>query len=84
MTADLNLKRPDTSPSGECGDHDFDVLADDVVVGRIMKTQVAPRAKPWFWGIGHKHLKGRSPPTYGYEATRGDALAAFGKSWRLE
>jgi hypothetical protein len=46
MRADLNLKRPDTSPSREWGDHDFDVLADDVVVGRIMKTQVAP-PKPW-------------------------------------
>ena len=82
MTADLNLKRPDRSPSREWGDHDFDVLADDVVVGRIMKTQVAPRAKPWFWGIGHNHLKGRSPPTYGYEATRDDAMTAFAKSWR--
>jgi hypothetical protein len=82
MTADLNLKRPDTSPSREWGDHDFDVLADDVVVGRIMKTQVAPRAKPWVWGIGHNRLKGRSPPTYGYEATRDDAMAAFAKSWR--
>jgi hypothetical protein len=76
------LKRASPSrPSGELDDHDFDVLADDVVVGRIMKMQVAPRAKPWFWGIGHSHLKGRSPPMYGYEATREDALAAFTKSW---
>jgi len=82
MTADLNLKRPDTSSSREWGDHDFDVLADDVVVGRIMKTQIAPPAKPRFWGIGHNHLKGRSPPTYGYEATREAAMAAFAKSWR--
>jgi hypothetical protein len=48
---DLNLKRPDTSPSREWGDHDFDVLAGDVVVGRIMKTQVAPPASRGFGGL---------------------------------
>jgi hypothetical protein len=72
---------PASRPSGGLDDDD-DVLADGVVVGRIMKMQVAPRAKPWFWGIGHSHLKGRSPPTYGYEATREAAMAAFAKSWR--
>jgi hypothetical protein len=66
----LILKR---APVGDNQD-DYDVLADDVVVGRIMKMQVTPRAKPWFWGIGHSHLDGRSPPTYGYEATRHDAV----------
>ena len=74
----LILKR---APTGDNQD-DYDVLADDVVVGRVMKMQVAPRAKPWFWGIGHSQLKGHLPPTYGYEATRDDALAAFAKSWR--
>src|SRR5262249_8817232 len=38
VTLQLTLKRASTSrPSGEWNDDDFDVLADGVVVGRIMK-----------------------------------------------
>jgi hypothetical protein len=40
----LILKRASASrPSGEWNDDDFDVLADGVVVGRIMRTAAAPR-----------------------------------------
>jgi hypothetical protein len=39
----LILKRASASrSSGEWNDDDFDVLADGVVVGRIMKTATAP------------------------------------------
>ena len=35
-------------PSGEWSDDDFDVLADGVVVGRIMKiTAAVPDDAPW-------------------------------------
>jgi hypothetical protein len=39
----LMLKRASTSrSSGEWNDHDYDVLADGVVVGRIMKAAAVP------------------------------------------
>jgi hypothetical protein len=47
MTA-LLLKRASASrPSGECNEDDFDVLADGVVVGCIMKAAAAPIGTPW-------------------------------------
>jgi hypothetical protein len=47
----LILKRASTSrPSGEWDDDDFDVLADGVVVGRIMLVHAAPVGTPW---MGH-------------------------------
>ena len=40
----LILKRASASrPSGEWSDDDYDVLADSVPVGRIMKATAAPR-----------------------------------------
>jgi len=42
----LILKRASVSrPSGEWNDDDYDVLADGVVVGRIMKAAAAPQGK---------------------------------------
>jgi hypothetical protein len=39
----LLLKRASASgPSGEWNDDDYDVLADGIVVGRIMKAKVVP------------------------------------------
>ena len=44
----LILKRAAASrSSGEWNDDDFDVLADDVVVGRIIKAAAAPVDAPW-------------------------------------
>jgi len=43
----LTLKRASASrPSGEWNDDDYDVLADGVVVGRILKVNAAA-AMPW-------------------------------------
>jgi hypothetical protein len=43
----LILKRASASrPSGEWNDDDFDVLADGVVVGRIMKVHSLPLLAP--------------------------------------
>jgi hypothetical protein len=40
------LKRASASrPSGEWDDHDFDVFADDIVVGRIMKAAASPEVR---------------------------------------
>jgi hypothetical protein len=66
-------------PSGEWNDDDYDVLADGVVVGRIMKGSAAPEGLPWFWTLAFGHHEDRTP-THGYEATREAAMAAFAKS----
>jgi len=77
----LILKRASASrPSGEWDDDDFDVLADGVVVGRIMKTEAAPVGSPWMWTLMFGYHGDRTP-THGYAATREDAMAAFAKSW---
>jgi len=62
---------------------DYDVLADGVVVGRIMKAYAAQVGSPWFWTLGYGYHRARSP-THGYAETRGAAMAAFAKSWRRE
>jgi hypothetical protein len=77
----LILKRVVTSRSA--GDDDYDVLAEGVVVGRIMKRATGPEASLWFWTLAYGHHKDRTP-TYGYAASRVGAMADFAKSWRRE
>jgi hypothetical protein len=77
----LILKRASASrPSGDWNDDDFDVLADAVVVGRIMKA-AALVGQPWLWTVAFGRHEDRTP-THGYEPTREAAMAAFAKSWR--
>jgi len=80
----LILKRASASrPSGELNDDALEVLADGLMVGRIMKAAAKPADAPWLWTPAcgyHEDLT----PTHGYEATREAAMAAFGKSWRRE
>jgi hypothetical protein len=60
----LTLKRASASrPSGEWDDNDYDVLADGVVVGHIMKA-----ARPCPWARHDGHHEDRSPN--GYKPTR--------------
>jgi len=68
-------------PSGEWNDDDFDVLANGVVIGRILKVHAAPVGSPWMWTLAFGHHEDRTP-THGYEATREAAMAALAKSWR--
>jgi hypothetical protein len=80
----LILKRAAASrPSGEWNDDDFDVLANGVVVGRIMKASAAPVGTPWLWTLIFGYHEDRTP-AHGYEPTREAAMAAFAKSWRRE
>jgi hypothetical protein len=80
----LILKRASASrPSGEWNDEDYDVVADGVIVGRIMKAAAVPVGQSWMWTLAFEHHEGRTP-THGYEATREAAMAAFAKSWRRE
>jgi hypothetical protein len=70
----LILKRASVSrPSGEGSDDDYDVLADGMVVGRIMKAAAAPVGALWMWTLIFGH-KGRTP-THSYAATREAAMA---------
>ena len=49
----LTLKRAATSrPSGEWNDDDYDVLADGIVVGRIMNAAAAPVSSSCLWTYG--------------------------------
>jgi hypothetical protein len=64
-------------------DDDYDVLAEGIVVGRIMRAIVAPVGSPWFWTLVYGYHHGRRP-THGYAETREAAMAAFAKSWRRE
>jgi hypothetical protein len=45
--------RLDSGSSGEWKDDGCDVLADGLVVGRIMKAIAAPEGKPWLWAVAH-------------------------------
>src|SRR6516225_8308281 len=77
----LVLKRASASRlSGEWSDDDYDVLAEGIVVGRIMKAAAAPVGQPWLWTLAYGQHEDRSP-IYGYELTREAAIAAFAKSW---
>jgi len=78
----LILKRASASrPFDEWNEDDFDVLADGIVVGRILKVHAAPVGTPWMWTLAFGQHEDRTP-THGYEATREAAMAAFAKSWR--
>jgi len=78
----LILNRASASrPSGEWNDDDFDVLANGVVVGRILKVHAAPVGSPWMWTLAFGQHQDRTP-THGYAVTREAAMAAFAKSWR--
>jgi hypothetical protein len=63
------LKRASASRlSGQWSDDDYDVLADGIVVGRIMKAAAAPAGKPWLWTLAYGQQM-IAPPIYGYEPT---------------
>jgi hypothetical protein len=84
MTEQLILKRASASRlSGEWHDDDYDVLADGVVVGRIMNAAAAPVGMSWMWTLAIDYHEGRTP-THGYAATREAAMTAFAKTWRRE
>jgi hypothetical protein len=76
----LILKRASASlPCGEWYDDDYDVLSDDIVVGRISNAAASPVGTQWMWTLAFGYHDYRTP-THGYEATREAAMAAFAKS----
>ena len=78
----LVLKRASASRlSGEWSEDDYDVLADGLVVGRILRAAAAPVGTPWLWTLAFDYHEDRTP-IYGYEPTREEAMTASAKSWR--
>ena len=59
------------------------MLAEGIVVGRIMKAAAAAMGTPCLWMLGYGHHEDRAP-ICGYEPTREAAMEAFAKSWRRE
>ena len=79
---DLLLRRVSKSRAGADGPEDYDVAGPDgLVVGRIFRTNTSPGGTSWMWTVSYGFHEDHIP-TYGYEATREAALAAFAKSWR--
>jgi hypothetical protein len=77
------IRRKTTRSSGRrpCwNDDDFDVVANDEVVGRIFKAGVSV-ARPWMWTLIFLKIERQCT---GYAVTREAAMAAFAKSLRLE
>jgi hypothetical protein len=71
----LKMKNPDAQAVKREAE-----LADDIVVGRIMRAAAAPVGSPWMWTLLYEHHEDRTP--HGYAATREEAMVRFAKSWR--
>jgi hypothetical protein len=83
LDLDTDFSSAHPRSSGEWSDDDYDVLADDVVVGRIMKAAAVPVGMSWMWTLAFGHHGDRTP-THGYATTREAAMVAFARSWRRE
>src|SRR5262245_52636745 len=82
-TERLILKHASASrPSGEWNDDDYDVLADGVVVGRIMRSAARQSDSHGYgrWPMATTKTARRRTAT----RRRARPLAAFAKSWRRE
>jgi hypothetical protein len=56
------LKRASASrSSGEWSESDYDVLADGVVIGRIMRAAAALEGMLWIWTLIFGYHEDRSP-----------------------
>ena len=77
----LVLKRASAlRSSGEWSDDDYDVLADGVVVGRIMKAAAKPPDASWLWTLAYGQHEDRTRRT----ATRRPARRHGGVRQELE
>lgn len=55
----LLLKRRMTSDtSGEWSDREFDVFDQDLLIGRILRSQLASLDRPWLWAVTVPHPSG--------------------------
>jgi hypothetical protein len=68
--------------SGDWSDDDYDVLADGVVVGRIMKAAAKPADASWLWTLAFGQHEDRTPDARLRRTQGGDG--AFRESWQKE
>jgi hypothetical protein len=62
MPQQLILKSASNSrPSGEWSEDDYDVVADGLVVGRIMKAAAVPVGMSWMWTLGYGYHEESHP-----------------------
>jgi hypothetical protein len=55
------MMAPETSPSSsDWNDHDFNVLANGVVIGRIFKANAAQVGASWMWTLVFGHHEERT------------------------
>ena len=45
-------------PSPARGPNDYEVIADDWIVGRIVLSDASPAEKPWMWSLDHEVYQG--------------------------
>jgi hypothetical protein len=69
------------APTGQWAPDIYDVLDGKRIIGRILRTSLAPQDRPWFWSITDRIRQ--QPEDRGYAATRDDALVEFRKRWKL-
>ena len=80
----LTLKRASASRlSSEWSEDDYDVLADGVVVGRIMKAAAVPVGQSWMWTLAFGHHEDRTP-THGYSATGFTRIVELLRQWQWQ
>ena len=82
----LLLKRAASSRlSGEWSEDDYDVLADGIVVGRIMKSAAAPVGQPWLWTLAYGHHEDRTDSRLRADARGrdGDRIKRRARRFRL-
>ena len=60
----------------DCGEHDYVVLCNREVVGRVMLHPQASKEEPWFWTVTAQRQP-PSPENHGYSDTREAAMRAF-------
>ena len=59
----------------------YEVIADAQIVGRItLSSSLRHHSKPWVWSIALAFSDGHDP-VHRFEATRGEAMHAFARSW---
>jgi hypothetical protein len=61
MSALILTRAAASRPSGDWGDDDYDVLADGIVVGRIMKAAAKPADASWAVDAGLRAARGPHP-----------------------
>ena len=75
---ELSLKK-----SGRRLEDHYDVIADGVVVGRIIMFSTTPAGQPWLWTIAPGYEEDRAH-THGYAETKEAAMQAFVRGWHRQ